>query len=95
MEYNVALVIANSRALLPKLINAGAKFELVFVDGDHRFASVKTDLLHAEALLNAGGVLAVHDYGEDTCPDVRTAVDSLYGEADHVLTDTLFTIQMP
>jgi predicted O-methyltransferase YrrM len=64
----------------PVLFAAGRRFGLVFVDGDHSAAAVEHDLYWAEELLAEGGVIAVHDYGEDCCcPDVRTVCDQLLG----------------
>ena len=39
-------------------------------------------------LLRLGGVLACHDYDEDTCPGVRLALDDMLGPP-HELVDTL------
>jgi 16S rRNA G966 N2-methylase RsmD len=64
-----------SRQALPLLWGRGARYDLVFIDGDHHYGEVALDLEHGWPLVSPGGSLAVHDYGEDTCVDVRPAVD--------------------
>lgn len=51
-------------------------FDLVWIDGDHEAAAVAHDVKEARKLLRPTGTLAVHDYGEDTCPGVREALDA-------------------
>jgi hypothetical protein len=96
---NVSKLLTTSQEALPELLDEGEKFDLVFVDGDHRFQNATYDLSMGWQLLNfPGGVMAVHDYGEVTCPDVMRAVDywfaqvNLHGEVG--LVDSLWTIQL-
>jgi predicted O-methyltransferase YrrM len=68
-------------------------FGLVFVDGDHSAEAVAADVAAARAALDDGGVLAVHDYGEDCCcPGVRAALDILFPGGPDELVDTLFVV---
>ena len=53
----------------------GTVFDLVWIDGDHEAAAVAHDVEWARKLLRPSGTLAVHDYGEATCPGVRQALD--------------------
>lgn len=77
---------------LPALFAAGQRFGLVFVDGDHSAAAVEHDLDWAKRLLAGGGVIAVHDYGEDCCcPDVRVTCDRRLGAA--VAADVVDTLR--
>ena len=48
---------------------------LVFIDGDHRYDQVKSDILLWKRSVAPGGCLAGHDYG--TFPDVTRAVNEL------------------
>ena len=84
----VAIVGHYSYDHLPALAADGALFGLVFIDGDHAEAMVEYDLVWAGKLLAPGGVLACHDYGEDTCPGVRAAIDRILGPPPR-LVDTL------
>lgn len=51
-----------------------APFDLVFLDGDHAYASIVPEIEQFRPLVRPGGILAGHDYGE-TWPDVKLAVD--------------------
>lgn len=60
---------------MPALVTEGAQFDVVWIDGDHEAPAVTHDVEWALKLLKPTGVLACHDYGEDTCPGVRQALD--------------------
>ena len=95
----VTLIIGLSQEVLPRLCGQGMGFDLVFVDGDHRLQTVREDLYYGWLLTRSGGVLAVHDYNEDTCPDVAVAVE--WFKAKYVsllhssLVDTLWLVKRP
>lgn len=73
---SVSIVVARSVPALHALYLASARFDLIFIDGDHREIAVRTDVELAARVLADGGALACHDYGEQTCPGVRAALDS-------------------
>ncbi len=83
--HNVRVVNGWSQDILPTL---PPTFDLVFIDGDHTAETVEHDVTWALKLLRPGGVLACHDYNEDTCPGVQVALDKLFGGPGD-LTDTL------
>ncbi len=56
---------------LPALVEQGAKFDFVLIDGYHSFDYTFLDLFYADLLLADGGILAVHD---TTSPPVYRAV---------------------
>jgi hypothetical protein len=63
--------------VLPHLHAEKRAFDLVWVDGGHEADVCAHDVKWARKLLHPiGGTLAVHDYGEDTCPGVREALDA-------------------
>lgn len=72
----VSIVVARSDSALAALREVGASFGLVFIDGDHREEGVLSDVTAAAALLAYGGVIACHDWDEETCPGVRAALES-------------------
>lgn len=49
-----------SEIALPKL---KGKFDLIYIDGDHFYEGVRTDILNSQKLLAKGGVILVDDYG--------------------------------
>ena len=68
--------LLDSRIALPALVGDGDLFDLVWIDGDHEAHMVAHDVEWARKLLKPTGTLACHDYGEDTCPGVREALDA-------------------
>lgn len=53
----------------------GQKFDVVLVDGSHRYANVMSDMQYSLTLLKETGILAMHDYGNDDWRQVKQAVD--------------------
>jgi len=62
---------------------------LVFIDGDHREDAVRRDVFCA---MNLSRRIACHDYGEETCPDVRRVLDEMerLGTGPTRIVDTLW-----
>lgn len=54
---------------------APGTFDVVFVDADHTMPGVLTDLVIGAKLLAGNGVLLAHDYGCESWPDVKRAID--------------------
>lgn len=52
----------HSQLVLPRLLGEGRSFDLVFIDGDHRFDGVFVDLYYAGRLVRPGGIVMVDDY---------------------------------
>jgi predicted O-methyltransferase YrrM len=91
LDGQVTVLAATSQAALPGLDGG---FGLVFIDGDHTAPAIEHDLTWAARLTRPGGVVAVHDYGEDCCcPDVRAVVDRLHPDAGTV-TGTLWEMRV-
>lgn len=57
----------------------GGPFDLVFIDGSHTEAYVRSDSANAMRVLAPGGIVAWHDYG--MIPAVSTVVDQLAADA--------------
>ncbi len=47
--------------MFPRLLIEGRRFDLAFLDGNHRFEAVFLDLIHAGRLLKEGGIVFVDD----------------------------------
>jgi len=83
-------VVTIVRGASPGALDGLGPFGLAFIDGAHDEAAVTADVEAARKLLGPGGILAVHDLGEDCCcPGVRAALETLFpgGPDEHV--DTL------
>jgi predicted O-methyltransferase YrrM len=51
-----------SQIALPRFLSEGRRFDLAFVDGNHRFDRVFVDLAYLGRLIRAGGVVFVDDH---------------------------------
>jgi len=51
-----------SQIVLPRLLSQGRRFDLAFVDGNHRFDRVFLDLAYLGRLLKPAGIVFVDDY---------------------------------
>ena len=66
--------------------------DVVYIDGDHRYESVRDDILQYSKLLKVGGTLCGHDYShEGFLAGVGKAVDELLS-IDRVFTDTSWIV---
>jgi predicted O-methyltransferase YrrM len=51
-----------SQIALPRFLGKGRRFDLAFVDGNHRFDGVFLDLVYLGRLVRPGGIVLVDDY---------------------------------
>lgn len=67
---------------LPKMLEAGDKFDLIYVDGSHTALAVMIDLCCCASLLEVGGMMVLDDYWHDISeiggPGVKQAVDHFH-----------------
>ena len=73
-----------SQILLPRLLAQGRRFDLAFLDGNHRFEGVFVDLIYSGRLLKEGGIVFVDD---TQLPGVRRAVDFCIANLDWCIED--------
>lgn len=96
VEHKVLVVVARSDVALPEF--DAESFDLAFIDGDHTGPGLTYDISQARRLVRPGGQIAIHDYGEDTCPDVAPTIERLVSmnmlPAGAVATDTLYVAQV-
>ncbi len=50
-----------SLAVMPELVKQEARFDFIFIDGNHRFEYSLADFLYADMLLEPGGHVVLHD----------------------------------
>ena len=67
----VELHLEESQVVLPRLLAEGRRFDLAFVDGNHRFEAVFLDLVYCARLLDERRIVFVDDV---QLPGVRRAV---------------------
>lgn len=73
VEDKVSVLVGTSEEMVPTL---NGEFDLVFIDGDHGYESVRRDIELALTRLRDRGLLAFHDYHNDE-PGVKRAVDEM------------------
>jgi predicted O-methyltransferase YrrM len=60
-----------SQTALPRFVAEGRRFDLAFVDGNHRYDAVFLDLIYLGRLVDGGGIIFLDDY---QLPSVARAV---------------------
>jgi len=80
---SLATVKGFSTYELPRMLEAGAAFDLIYVDGSHTAWAVGVDMAFCAALLEVGGLMVLDDYwhteSEIGGPGVKQAVDRFHG----------------
>ena len=69
-------------------------FDLVYLDADHRYESVKADIMAWRPLVKPGGWFCGHDYGEPAHPGVRRAVDEIFGRPHRTFPDSSWAVRL-
>ncbi|MDO8323524.1 MAG: class I SAM-dependent methyltransferase [Phenylobacterium sp.] len=68
---------------LPRMLERGETYDLIYIDGSHTAWAVGVDLAYCAALLNVGGMMVLDDYwhheSEIGGPGVKQAVDVFHG----------------
>jgi hypothetical protein len=68
----VHLYQEESQVALPRLLDEWERFDLAFIDGNHRFEAVFLDLIYSGRLLAEGGIVFVDD---THLPAIRRAIE--------------------
>ena len=63
-----------------------SEINFIYLDGDHRYESVKTDIRLSLGLIKEGGFIAGHNYTD--FPGVRKAVDEVIGRPTKIYIDS-------
>jgi len=61
-DFNVAYTIENSLDILPNLAKADNKFDLILIDGDHNYGTVKQELSYLNDLSHSHTMVVCDDY---------------------------------
>lgn len=61
-QQRIDIVRANSLEALPKLVEAGFKFDLILLDGDHNYHTVSNELRLVSSLAEKNSLIVVDDY---------------------------------
>ena len=71
-EKNINIIKGNSNMILKEIPN---KFDYVFLDGGHKYETVKNDLKNLIHVINNGGIILCDDYNLSYAPGVKKAID--------------------
>jgi SAM-dependent methyltransferase/predicted O-methyltransferase YrrM len=61
LEERARVIEARSDEALPRLRDAGERFDFALIDGLHLFDATLVDFFHVDRMLDAGGVVVFHD----------------------------------
>ena len=78
---NINVYRDTSQNILPTLKE---KYDLIYIDGDHKLESVYNDIKMSCDLLTDNGVIIIDDYGTKSLPEVRLAVIKWLKEDDNL-----------
>lgn len=53
-------------------------FDFVFIDARHRYEDLYTDIFLYKRLIRKGGIISGHDYGHESYPGIKKAVDQWF-----------------
>ena len=71
-EKNINIIKGNSNKILKEI---QSKFDYVFLDGGHKYETVKNDLKNLTQVINNGGIILCDDYNLSYAPGVKKAID--------------------
>ena len=71
-ENNINIIKGNSNMILKEI---PSKFDYVFLDGGHKYETVKNDLKNLIQVINDGGIILCDDYNLSYAPGVKKAID--------------------
>ena len=72
-EKNVNIIKGNSNEVLKK-INLN-EIDYVFLDGGHKYETVKNDLINLTEIIHNNGIILCDDYNLSYAPGVKKAID--------------------
>ena len=58
----ILLYEESSLSVLPKLVEASQKFDVVLLDGDHNYYTVSNELQYLENIVDENGIVIIDDY---------------------------------
>ena len=71
-EKNINIIKGNSNKILKEIPNI---FDYVFLDGGHKYETIKNDLKNLTQVINNGGIILCDDYNLSYAPGVKKAID--------------------
>lgn len=69
-------------------------FDFIFIDGDHRYKTVLSDIDLAKNVIQKGGIIAGHDYTHWDWPSVKRAVDEEFGNRVQTVAESIWYVEV-
>ena len=76
-EKNINIIKGNSNEILKEISN---NFDYVFLDGGHKYQTVKNDLNNLTQVISNDGIIFCDDYNLSYAPGVKSAIDDYVSE---------------
>ena len=70
--FNKNIIKGNSNKILKEI---PIIFDYVFLDGGHKYETIKNDLKNLTQVINNGGIILCDDYNLSYAPGVKKAID--------------------
>lgn len=70
------------------------EYDVIYVDGDHDYTSVKRDIQMYLPKLKSGGFMCGHDYNERIFPNTCAAIDEIFGKPHQVFSDESWVVKI-
>jgi predicted O-methyltransferase YrrM len=95
VDDRVTITADYSKAAMRWLLNAGQKFQFIFLDGSTVPEENQSDVDLGVQLLEPGGVIARHDYGHPNQPFLKDILDTKFPQGPDRITNTLYEVTVP
>jgi CRISPR/Cas system CSM-associated protein Csm4 (group 5 of RAMP superfamily) len=82
-----SIIKNDSDIAMKSLIKEKEKFDIIWIDACHLYEPCLKDIKNALALIKEEGILGGHDYGSQSFPGVKKAVDEVFNKKILVLGD--------
>jgi predicted O-methyltransferase YrrM len=89
---NIKFVHGSSSIIIPTIENDF--FDMIYIDGDHSYEGVKTDIKLSIPKLKKNGYLCGHDYDSTTKNDVYRAVNEFLGVPPTIYEDQSWAFKL-
>ena len=87
------LNVVKLKMTFDEAFNSLPKLDFIYIDGDHRYKAIINDIGLAKRIIKAGGIIAGHDYTEES-HDVIRAVNESFGKIDKIYADSSWVKQV-
>ena len=88
------LKVVKLKGTIKDFIDRLPPVDFAYIDGEHEYNSVKTDIIQMLKVVNKGGIIAGHDYAPKYNDHVVKAVLNVLGLPDRVFCDSSWVVKI-